>query len=1482
MAFGSPQWMYSSGSYELEQSLKFNDDDTAYLSKTFASSGDTKKWTYSCWYKRGDLDGQSHTLFSTNRAGSNDFDYIRVQTDDSVYVAVRDNSLNYVFRIITNRKLRDPSAWYHILVKFDSTASTPSSTDCALYINGVRETDLAAEVLPSQNDTTRFNSNVEHYVGQWNSDSSFYLDGHLAEVNFIDGQALTPADFGTTGTYGEWKPKEYSGTYGTNGFYLPFKQDYTVEGFSTITWKGNSTNNRYFGGVGFNSDLIWTKARSIGYSHSLYDSVRGYGSVHNLVTNTTEAENGGNHVYGGIASSSADGFTTFVGSDAGNPYANHNEDGKTYVAWNWDMGANTPTGFGCVTWTGDAVDGREISGVGFQPDLVWLKSRSDVDHNYLQDSVRGAKTQLVANETGVETNYTNGVKSFTPDGFTLGTSNWAGENNQTRVAWCWDMGNTTATNTSGSITSTVRANTTYGQSIVSYTGNGSDGATVGHGLSSAPDMVIVKDRNGTSSWSVGHVGLGTNEVLLLNQTSAKANCTTDFSGGGVGARGSSHFTLEAGTVNANNVNTNGNNYIAYCFHSVSGYSKFGTYSGTGNLAGPSVTLGFRPAWVMIRKTDSADWLVFDSTRNPLNEVRSFLEPNTSDVETIEQTTNYELGIDFDDNGFQIKARGGGMNSNGSTYIYAAFAGGIDSISDYNTDGSLDSRVKANPTYGQSIVSYTGGGAAATIGHGLSSAPEMVVVKRRESGGWIVGHESNGWGYRMNFESTAAKSLASWAWNDTAPTSSVFSVGSDNDLSASGGTYIAYCWHSVTGYSKFGSYNGDGTSDGSNTVSCGFEPAFVMIKCTNDTESWWMFDNARNPLNGGEDPKRIQVNSSAAETTGGSTGSDWVEFTSTGFKLTGSGGGTNGGSGQEYIYMAFADKREYAYWLDQSGNNNDWTSNNLTESDISVDSPTNNFATLNPLIPDANTTLSEGNLKIVHGSSFGGQFASQIAESGKWYAEYLVTVVGLTKIGIASANGNLSAGDPQNWSYAFWYNQDGTQRDGTTDSSYGASYTNGDIIGIKLDQDNNTIDYSKNGVYQGSISLSGKGVGTNPTFIGTSGRDATGIWNFGQDSSFAGYKTAQGNKDSNDIGDFYYTPPTGFLALCTDNLPDVAVTPSEHFNTVLWTGTTSVDRDITGIGFDPSFVWIKSRSDAYEQLWFDKVRGAGKRLMSHNTNAESTNDSTLNAFITDGFTLGNGSSVDLSVNGNTSKTYVAWNWKANGSGSSNTNGTITSTVSANVDAGFSIVSYTGNGSAGQTIGHGLSKTPEMVIVKARSGNASHWIIYHKGIASDAETDYLYFNTNAAADYADYWNDTAPTNTVFTVDTDGSVNGSSIDFIAYCFHSVDGYSKVGSYTGNGNADGTFVYTGFRPKFVMFKSASSSSSWLILDSARNLYNLTNNNIRANESGAAFDSSFGVADFLSNGFKPRANSNDTNANTYTYIYIAFAETPFKYSNAR
>jgi hypothetical protein len=405
-----------------------------------------------------------------------------------------------------------------------------------------------------------------------------------------------------------------------------------------------------------------------------------------------------------------------------------------------------------------------------------------------------------------------------------------------------------------------------------------------------------------------------------------------------------------------------------------------------------------------------------------------------------------------------------------------------------------------------------------------------------------------------------------------------------------------------------------------------------------------------------------------------------------------------------------------------------------------------------------------------------------------------------------------------------------------------------------------------------------------------------IANFGQDSSFAGRKTAQGYQDSNDIGDFYYTPPTGFLALCTSNLPDVAVTPSEHFNTVLYTGDGNSTQAITGVGFQPDFLWIKNRSAGNVHSLQDVIRTPDAVLQSQTTEGENATRAYINSFDSDGFTTGNAAGASKGPSNNDGDTYVGWNWKAGGSGVSNTAGDINSTVSANTDAGFSIVSYTGNGNSSETIGHGLSKAPELIIQKARSGT-HHWPVYHKYAASDAETDYLWLDdTKAVTDYDNYWADTAPTSTVFTVDNDGSVNGSGTACIAYCFHSVDGYSKVGSYKGNqpaGSAsqfDGTFEYTGFRPAYVMIRRAKTSGTadWLVFDNTRNVYNPVDKFLEPNTSdteSTASSSGYEIdLDFVSNGFKLKGPAGGIGSNSADapYIYLAFAETPFKYANAR
>jgi hypothetical protein len=336
--------------------------------------------------------------------------------------------------------------------------------------------------------------------------------------------------------------------------------------------------------------------------------------------------------------------------------------------------------------------------------------------------------------------------------------------------------------------------------------------------------------------------------------------------------------------------------------------------------------------------------------------------------------------------------------------------------------------------------------------------------------------------------------------------------------------------------------------------------------------------------------------------------------------------------------------------------------------------------------------------------------------------------------------------------------------------------------------------------------------------------------------------------------------------------------SDHMQAVLYTGTGAT-QTISGLDFQPDLVWIKSRSAATDHKLTDAVRGVTKALVSNSTAAETTDTTGITAFTSTGFTLGANSTYN-----NSGATYVAWCWKAGGTTSSNTNGTITSTVSVNPSAGFSVVTYTGTGS-NATVGHGLGVAPSLIIVKAKN-QAYNWNVYS---ASLANTQFLRLNTTDSVQAGPtLWNSTSPTSSVFSLGTSLGVNGSGDTHVAYCFAPIAGYSAFGSYTGNGSADGPFVYTGFRPKFVLIKKTSSDAdpgNWVLMDTSRNLYNVTDNQLFADSSSA--ENGLGVAgkddiDILSNGFKVRGNGGWTNANSLNFIYAAFAENPFKNSLAR
>lgn len=325
-----------------------------------------------------------------------------------------------------------------------------------------------------------------------------------------------------------------------------------------------------------------------------------------------------------------------------------------------------------------------------------------------------------------------------------------------------------------------------------------------------------------------------------------------------------------------------------------------------------------------------------------------------------------------------------------------------------------------------------------------------------------------------------------------------------------------------------------------------------------------------------------------------------------------------------------------------------------------------------------------------------------------------------------------------------------------------------------------------------------------------------------------------------------------------------VKPSVHFNTKLWTGTGSSNA-LTGVGFQPDWVWIKNRAAANSHVLQDAVRGVGNTLVSNTTAAESAEGAgDLTAFGSDGFTVGTNGRVNGSGN-----SMVAWNWKANGAGSANTAGSINSTVSVNTTAGFSIVKFS-NGGGGATVGHGLGVVPKMIIVKRLEDSGYDWVVYHKN-----DTNGLYLNSNGynndSSSNSIWFDGVAPTSSVFTCGGDGRMTGSGKNFIAYCFAEKKGYSKFGSYVGNDNNDGTFVYLGFKPAFVMIKKTNEANDWFLQDNKRLGYNAVNYYLEANENLA--EQSNSDIDLVSNGFKCRSTGGGHNDGNY--IYMAFAEEP-------
>ena len=681
--------------------------------------------------------------------------------------------------------------------------------------------------------------------------------------------------------------------------------------------------------------------------------------------------------------------------------------------------------------------------------------------------------------------------------------------------------------------------------------------------------------------------------------------------------------------------------------------------------------------------------------------------------------------------------------------------------------------------------------------------------------------------------------------------------------------------------------------------------------------WWFLDGQDvSPVDTvGEFKKGIFIPKQYSSPTFGNKG--WhLEF-----KQTGSSADTSG---------IGADTRD-------SGTKNHWTISGIDSYDSAlVDSPENNFCILNLAAKSAGLTLSEGNLQTNNANDFAlGTFA---VNSGKWYYENYINSTNGGFAGVFEADDGVykttiddGGNNPDGYGY---YNNGNKLRDNSY-VSYGSSFqTAGDIIGVALDMDNGAIYFSKNGTWQGSATASeiAAGTTTNAAYTGLSGsmvarvghynNNNPTVVNFGQDPSFAGSITAGTATPSDGAGKFKYTPPTGFLALCSANLQEPTIGPNsnsnstDHFETILYVGNSASDgsgttQNITGLDFKPDWIWVKNRDTAADHRTVDSSRGEQKTLYISGYYSENEgNDGTTG--IT-GFTAASSAGAGGFVLGShtgfnkQNDDFVAYNWKANGSTTSTISvgdvssgvPSIASTVQVNSTAKFSIVTFTGNNTNDATIGHGLGTAPEWIITKNRDdsqvgGVDVHWRVFHKNLSNVGTGQHTEFLSRGLYEvepggHSNGYIKTVAANTYSThaanVDSN-AVNGSGDDMIAYCFVGVEGFSKFGKYTGNGSTDGTFIYLGFRPAWLMYKRIDSTGNWLIDDNKTQTFNPDSNYLIADGTDQEGDTTTNTAghvfDMYSNGFKMRNTNTGRNADGGTYIYMAFAHMPFKYANAR
>jgi len=1483
------------GAYQIEKSLRFNDAADAHLERPSITKGSTRVWTFSGWFKLTNVaDSSNSTIFSAGDSPwSSNGMAIAVYTNE-LWVSQYDGSA-YNWKLRSTRLFRDYSAWYHVCVACDTNEAI-SSERIKVYINGERVTQWSTEDYPSQGYETYVNNNAKpQFVGVNTSGKS--IDGNMAEPQLIDGLALSPAAFGSFDSLGVWNPKAFAlPTPNTNA--------------ESPTWSGMCSGTIHGGTLGYDKAFDGLSSTA---SHAANGNTITFTPTTNITFNTLEfiVQNG---------SSTSAGSLKVNGIDIWSPLGISSS--NTELSVSIHKGQYGINDIDTIAWTRTADN-----------DLVAM-TRIMVDGKMLIDGTTDVTTRSNLNNNTTWSSafvFSNGnYSNHTPDKAFNGNLTDNATSNGSNETFTWTPVGTLAYAEKVEV---------YNNDNVDHTYNLNGGSNIaGQGwLTLATGSGTITTINGSDSSDYcklaavrvdGHILI---DDTVDNSFHLKFNDATK------------NRYLGKDTLNGKIADATGGKPIyvtsdAYGDVKGSGYtddSSAGTTDGTGlvfAVAGDTLT----DIHASINTGSSNNTINVDSGGSAVVAVVSTLDSRfygssikfdgMGDCQLVTDT-NADFTLGTDDFTVELWYKQLSRDTSGAGHSGGLFRISEDDFS-YAWDGNFHISVSdggaLNVAYDQSkTLNGTAGDVELNKWHHIAvtkqSNLQILYIDGVERGRTthtgidvdegdriVLGNYTNHRnsvldGYMQDVR--LYRGVVKYTADFKPPTRNDFTV---NNLTH---TAVNLPLSTLTGgMSKVGTTSNDANwnsfdrcFDGSTSTGYSVNPA------TQNDYIRWTPATTRTA-------RKVAMSTGTNSNTQGTFTVNYGSNTSVTLNIPTSVNGTQWsekdlGSSQtiNWVELKKADTTSnsainvHAIRLDDTI----VVETSLADIDSLVDSPTNygtesdpavggevrgNYCTLNPLVTakTQSSTFSEGSLKftgVAGGSGYPTVMGTQGQSSGKWYFEVTCTnLVGLQGVanqyhGISKSglwDLSLTVANTYPGATADCYSirtSNGSKTNNGSTSSYGTAYSTGDILQVAYDLDNGKIWFGQDNTWPNS---GNPATGANEAYSGLSGEyfpalscyDATVFTvNFGQRA-------------------FKYTAPSGFKSLCTQNLPNTFSgaelnNPSKYADIKTWTGTGAT-RDIKSFNFQPDLTWIKCTNSGGSRghAIFDAIRGTTKLLdLGYQNNEEETRTNSLTAFISDGFTL-----EDYDWVNDSGDAFVSWNWDAGTAASgANNDGSINIAAGdqwVNATAGFSITKYTGN-NTNSTVGHGLNAAPDFMIQKDYSDGATDWHAWHSSLSG---TQGLQLSTDAAAfTQADMWNSTAPTNTVFHLGTGNDTNRSGEQIMMYCWTAIPGYSAFGTYTGNNSADGPFIYTGFRVRYLLIKNKEWQQDWLIKDTARDSDNPNTSWLRPNGSDANLDDAY--IDFLSNGFRVKttnADANQSGANREKYIYCAFAEHPFKIARAR